>query len=927
MAFERVVLSKEGRGDINRIISFVRSLVIKIEDESRDYETKETVKNWMKYKTSIEGSSDFFTYNYTINDLKNYGYTDLEIENHNLTDPMQLQILFNKKSNKAINFLKYLRETFIKTYVEYNNYYCQFLGQPLNESEILFYENKDVNNMTSPYYGHRYIPVHVVTFKDTPISYEFLFIQREIDKYLEKYPDFTYLKFLQEPLDIYKVREAENFDILYYKKNILTLTETNIFFKSYNNAQNYCLQINWKEGFSWKYPAYVYLQEYLILMKTFQSFFNLQLDRYTLCQYTDQEIFDILDSYNLSALKQIDIKILRKIILNLPELIEIRGSDAVIFKLLDYIEDEEITIKRYHLQKRFPIDSNELIKFNEDKMYEDSVSLVFKEDIIKSSADIMLEKEKDASTSEVIYDYHDWTESDPLWGGDGRGLTEEQKYNLRETLRRELLKQDFTSIYTKYMTLSTISDIKEKRANEIHKFNLLLHRAIDRNNFLIDDSIAFKGESINPITLYAVMCLFQGILKSVKDPHLIRGNNVFATFIRTMNVADILSLETELRNTNVFIPSKNKNVTLESILGKDFNYIDYIIRHSIADDTLDILDEYENDRLLLETIKDNIFNESDFEIYSAWETIYYFNIHKKYVSDLFVDSLSYFDIIEMYSPVLANSLRTSLFMFTGHESDTVSEETMKIRVNYALSEVPEYYHEFNKYIREISGDRINLCGLSETETYIAYMNDLMILFNEFLSVYTTLYKSEFIETIRDKPYNKFRMLYEYINDHFEDDSVEKFGFNYKTFSKISDIGKDLFFGLTHYHSLSTSYDKYLLNWFELIKYVNIDNCKIDKQDINFSNENNLVIIDEVSVDSHTDEFIVKHLIEERSLYFKEFFNEFFGVKDVGTESQILDNFEKFICEYRSNNDKVKNGQIEHFGIKHFITDNVYDLDE
>ena len=106
--------------------------------------------------------------------------------------------------------------------------------------------------------------------------------------------------------------------------------------------------------------------------------------KFALANYTDQEIFDILDSYNLSNLKKVKMSILRKIIRQLPDLIELRGSDLIVEKLLDIVTDESVTIKRYYLTKIYNTNAEGRTIFDTTKTYDENVNVIFKEKIIRN---------------------------------------------------------------------------------------------------------------------------------------------------------------------------------------------------------------------------------------------------------------------------------------------------------------------------------------------------------------------------------------------------------------------------------------------------------------------------------------------------------------------------------------------------------------
>ena len=61
----------------------------------------------------------------------------------------------------------------------------------------------------------------------------------------------------------------------------------------------------------------------------------------------------------------------------------------------------------------------------------------------------------------------------------------------------------------------------------------------------------------------------------------------------------------------------------------------------------------------------------------------------------------------------------------------------------------------------------------EEDSSLEYLNDLKLLFNEFLSIYTELHKIEFSQVIDDSPYNRIKLLYQYDKDVIFNDFHDK----------------------------------------------------------------------------------------------------------------------------------------------------------
>ena len=82
---------------------------------------------------------------------------------------------------------------------------------------------------------------------------------------------------------------------------------------------------------------------------------------------------------------------------------------------------------------------------------------------------------------------------------------------------------------------------------------------------------------------------------------------------------------------------------------------------------------------------------------------------------------------------------------------------------------------FRDYMIDATENKISLPtpNSDEEDSSLEYLNDLKILFNEFLSIYTELHKIEFSQYIDDSPYNRIKLLYQYDKDIIFNDFRDK----------------------------------------------------------------------------------------------------------------------------------------------------------
>ena len=177
MAVENYFLSREGRILSSKILKFMRSLIIKIDREANEEETKETYLKWLNYKYAYEGTDDIYAYDYTLEDCLNAGLNKIVVENKKLLNKDEAYKHQINKDPDLILLLKYLRKERVRTYVEDNTYYRQFLGIPRPGQEIKI-SNKDKVNDTDP----DFVYLHEVKIDTYPNTYEYIYINGLIEK-------------------------------------------------------------------------------------------------------------------------------------------------------------------------------------------------------------------------------------------------------------------------------------------------------------------------------------------------------------------------------------------------------------------------------------------------------------------------------------------------------------------------------------------------------------------------------------------------------------------------------------------------------------------------------------------------------------------------------------------------------------------------
>lgn len=766
MAVENYFLSREGRLLTSKILKFMRSLVIKMNPEAENEETKETYLAWRRYQYAYEGTDDIYAYDYTRTDCENAGIPKGYIQEKDLMDADKAYALQLLNDHYVMQLLNYLRKDRINSYVEKNSYYAQFIGKPRPGQEI-FVANRDKVDPEEP----DLLNIEDVKLNTYPYTYEHIFVGGQINQIIEKNPSYYYLKFLENPKTIYQVRKMEQFDIIYADDSLLTSYELANFYKIYNQKKIYMQELMYVEGFNSRYDMYPFMMELLLLQDVFMSFFNSYMDNFALANYSDQEIFDILDSYNLSSLKRVKMTTLRKIIRDIPDLIELRGSDLIIEKLLDIVANDSVTIKRYYLSKVYPIGDDGQLRIDTQKTYEDNVGIVFKEKIIRQGA---------TKIDESTIDYDEFSGDDETWGGELEGLSDEEKTRVKKQFKRELLQMDFSNILTKYLTISSTVNSYTKQIDMQNMLGLLwqfLHKN-EMNNFLVNEEIEFEAYKIKPIELYAAICWFHQYFCGVAEPEIIN--------IRNMNISNILALrDNGVRDLVDNVTSENHTIKLPVGLG-DMKITDILGKHDDSGQNIntsdsewpyfknqnnefvinykDVFVDFTDDRSLSEIFADyskniNIINAlkerwlkaSTLQEAKCWDYLIQQNLTNTYYEIMFNGVSRFDDFIKTDSREFYNYLNLVLNSYSYENIFAVYVKMLEVFRDFMLNQTENMLS-------------LSTPNADEDDNSVDYLNDLKILFNEFLSIYTELHKIEYSQVLDDSPYNRIKLLYYYDKD-------------------------------------------------------------------------------------------------------------------------------------------------------------------
>ena len=804
MSIESVILSKEGYSEIERFCKFLGSIIVKNEADAIRNETKRSFNNFFKYESAYKKVKNIYDLDYTLDDLRTF-FTDKEISMYQLTSPEKLSNILSSTSTstaaiklKVENMITQKQNEIVSKYNELNPYYRTFLGLPPTKNDIVLIPNLDMD--ISPSEGGM-IELHTLDYEKYPSTYEFYFVKLFINELLEEQEtlnksrdnpkDLTYARFIEKRLTPFYVRKAPDFTLLYYEKNILSDEEFRQFEKAFNKARIYVIEILYITGLRDRYEMYPLIMLQLLLTATFMNYYNLNLYNYSVKNLTRNDLYDILESEGLSDLKQInDISILRKVVDNLDLLNKYKGSQQALQILFDVLKDETLTVRSYKLKKKYSTDRDLNLKYKDNYFYDKSVDIIFEENV----------EIKGANSTDVTrtVDYDEFVKNDDLWGGISKDAEYDAKVAIKKEMKNKILQMSFDTLDTKYISLAKTFNLYEK-ANEINSIYYMIFKTcydsaetlgynpLTDNELFFDDNLVVK-----PIELWAAQCLFSSLISGITEPDIIRPD--LACFSSVFALRSNSGLLTFLKKFGKNNAANELNITdptitkpIIDILGSDL-IKKFLIKYNINAQTsvIELIDEFG-------TNMDMMYELADYMVSSMGTMAEHEALYKLWD----VNEITY-----NYSHVYEGHDTFSGFLMEKNPTFYAWIQEVLAKARLPHNNPKEIYstaqtsvlNTFKSFVNDYLQGTYDI-SLESSSQDSQYMNDLKILFKEYLSIYLELYNVEQIFDISNIPRNLCRCYFSESERRIYNELLDTVGM--KIISKMNVKNKFEDFSLTN----------------------------------------------------------------------------------------------------------------------------------
>lgn len=383
------------------------------------------------YRDAYYEADTHMGYRFTIDEIAKY-CDDIRLVNRMVADNTLVSSYLSKEDLDKLVADK--RKYTLENYVEVNNYYRIYLGLPpimkdkfgnyIDDPDYIFYNKVPMSGVDITKPVHKYNATERSLFS----------VSGELAKMIIANPKAKYLRYLDKDVDIVSLRDANEFEIVWFDKNDGKIRD---FVEHYRAVRNQFMRSHYRELDAIQYPYYEgFICAYLLMAAMADYNANIPIQRLKNNEIDEGEIYLLFESYGLPKF-DFSQKYLLEIANRINTLTYKKGTKdglQLISKMF-----EEISIYKYYIVKRL---KNQGVLNYDGMSNKDKYELFF----VKAplSADDPYEY---MQKEENVTPYMDVVSKDPRWG------VENDK--LEDTLKE----WDFSYSESKYLGLNNKIEI------------------------------------------------------------------------------------------------------------------------------------------------------------------------------------------------------------------------------------------------------------------------------------------------------------------------------------------------------------------------------------------------------------------------------------------------------------------------------------
>ena len=425
------------------------------------------------YRDAYYEADTHMGYRFTIDEIAKY-CDDIRLVNKMVADNTLVSSYLSKEDLDKLVADK--RRDTLENYVEVNNYYRMYLGLPPIEKD------KYGNYIDAPEYVlYNKVPISGVDITKPVHKYNatersLFSVSGELAKMIIANPKANYLRYLDKDVDIVSLRDANEFDIIWYDKNDAKIRD---FVEHYRAVRNQFMRSHYRELDAIQYPYYEgFICTYLLMAAMADYNANIPIQRLRNNEIDESEIYLLFESYGLPKFN-FSQKYLLEIANRINTLTYKKGTKdglQLISKMF-----EEISIYKYYIIKRL---KDQGIHNYDGMTNKEKYELFFVKTPL--SADDPYEY---MQKEENVIPYMDIVSKDPRWG------VENDK--LEDTLKD----WDFSYSESKYLGLNNKIEISTFSLEMAYFYRYIIeHKEIMSKLKLYLDTVDVQADLFELIT-------------------------------------------------------------------------------------------------------------------------------------------------------------------------------------------------------------------------------------------------------------------------------------------------------------------------------------------------------------------------------------------------------------------------------------------
>lgn len=352
------------------------------------------------YRDAYYEADTHMGYRFTIDEIAKY-CDDIRLVNRMVADNTLVSSYLSKEDLDKLVADK--RKYTLENYVEVNNYYRIYLGLPpimkdkfgnyIDDPDYIFYNKVPISGVDITKPVHKYNATERSLFS----------VSGELAKMIIANPKAKYLRYLDKDVDIVSLRDANEFEIVWFGKNDGKIRD---FVEHYRAVRNQFMRSHYRELDAIQYPYYEgFICAYLLMAAMADYNANIPIQRLKNNEIDESEIYLLFESYGLPKF-DFSQKYLLEIANRINTLTYKKGTKdglQLISKMF-----EEISIYKYYIVKRL---KNQGVLNYDGMSNKDKYELFF----VKAplSADDPYEY---MQKEENVTPYMDVVSKDPRWG-------------------------------------------------------------------------------------------------------------------------------------------------------------------------------------------------------------------------------------------------------------------------------------------------------------------------------------------------------------------------------------------------------------------------------------------------------------------------------------------------------------------------------